>query len=421
MSLLIKALDHLEKTTAGGGSNHAFDSDSLTLALANDHAEKTAYVKPIKSTPSTQTLATEFNQKAAAKVFVANQSAKAPNSKLSLFILAVIGTLLILLGMQAFRYFQTATLASVVVVKPNDLLAPQAVPSTIVPEVKHEASLEPVVIELPAANSQIDESYTSQASAAVFSHPVTKMPNKSESAKTESQQPLTLLTPSAIKDNSDSSARASVKNEAESKPMQLTSKIPAQGVDATLMAAYEALVRGEDANAQQQYRQVLQRDVRNVDALLGMAAIAQRQGRDADMLGWCQKVLELEPRNMVALSMIAGANHARSASDSESAAAESHIKNLLAQQPEAAHLHATLGNLYTEQGQWTSAQQAYFDASRLAPNNADYAFNLAVSLDQIGKPSLALKHYQRALALLNNFGSSSIDRAVLESRIQALQ
>jgi len=71
--------------------------------------------------------------------------------------------------------------------------------------------------------------------------------------------------------------------------VKLISKAPSSGVDPTLMAAYQAFTRGEDVAAQQQYRQVLQRDVHNVDALLGMAAIAQRQGRNADAAGWYQK------------------------------------------------------------------------------------------------------------------------------------
>jgi len=98
---------------------------------------------------------------------------------------------------------------------------------------------------------------------------------------------------------------------------------------------------------------------------------------------------------------------------------------MLAQQPEAANLHAALGNLYATQNQWPLAQAAYFNASRYAPNSADYAFNLAVSLDHLGKPGLALAQYQRALELLNNsgdaLGASNLDKAQLEARIQTLQ
>lgn len=198
--------------------------------------------------------------------------------------------------------------------------------------------------------------------------------------------------------------------------LQLVSKAPTSGVDPTLLSAYQAFNRGEDASAQQQYRQVLQRDVSNVDALLGMAAIAQRQGRDTDAVGWYQKVLEIEPRNTIAQSAILS-----SQANADVVGAESRIKSMLALQPDGANLHAALGNLYAAQNQWPAAQEAYFNASRFAPNNADYAFNLAISLDQLGKSNLALKQYERALELLNKFGAASPDRAQLEARIRALQ
>jgi uncharacterized protein HemY len=155
-----------------------------------------------------------------------------------------------------------------------------------------------------------------------------------------------------------------------------------------------------------------------------MAAIAQRQGRDADATGWYQKVLEIEPRNTIAQSAITSVQMNAASSNlaaNDLVGAESRIKNMLAQQPEAANLHAALGNLFAAQNQWASAQEAYFNASRFAPNNADYVFNLAVSLDQLGKPSLALTQYRHALDLLNNSGAASPDRAQLEARIQALE
>ena len=40
-----------------------------------------------------------------------------------------------------------------------------------------------------------------------------------------------------------------------------------------------------------------------------------------------------------------------------------------------------LGNLYADQSQWAPAQQAYFQAHHLEPDNPDYAYNLAVGLD----------------------------------------
>ena len=193
------------------------------------------------------------------------------------------------------------------------------------------------------------------------------------------------------------------------------SKTKSQGeVSPTLMRAYEAYNAGNDNDAQKLYKQVLQHDIRNVDALLGLGAIAQRQGRVADANGWFGKVLEVEPRNNIAQAALLD-----NTTQSNDINSETHLKNMLAKQPDDANLHAELGNYYAAQNQWPSAQQAYFDAYRLHAS-ANNALNLAVSLDQMGKPKLALPYYQRALELAQT-GGNSIDKAALEARIAAIQ
>ena len=200
----------------------------------------------------------------------------------------------------------------------------------------------------------------------------------------------------------------------ESASISVTKSQAQPGVNPTLMSAYEAYIDGKDSQAQKLYKQVLQRDVHNVDALLGMGAIAQRQGRADDAIGWFGKVLEVEPRNNIARAALID-NQAQGNAQNN----ESHIKNMLAKQPDDANLHAALGNLYAEQNQWPAAQQAYFDAYRLHAS-ADNALNLAVSLDQMGKSKLALPYYQRALTLAQT-GANGIDKAALEARIAAIQ
>jgi len=195
---------------------------------------------------------------------------------------------------------------------------------------------------------------------------------------------------------------------------------PQIGVNPILMDAFNAYNAGNDVVASKLYRQVLQRDVHNVDALLGLGALAQRQGRIADANGWYAKVLEVEPRNTLATSAILDSQSPTNlANQGDAANNESRIKSMLAKQPDDANLHATLGNFYADLNQWPAAQQAYFEAFRLNAS-ADNAFNLAVSLDQLGKPKLALPYYQRALQLAQS-GSSNIDKNALEARIAAIQ
>jgi tetratricopeptide (TPR) repeat protein len=199
----------------------------------------------------------------------------------------------------------------------------------------------------------------------------------------------------------------------DSASIQVSKSIPQAGVSPALMAAYEAYNAGNDKDAIKLYKQVLQRDVRNVDALLGLGAIAARQGRAADANGWYSKVLEVDPRNNIAKTAMLD-----NQSQGNESANETSLKNMLAKQPNDANLHVALGNLYAEQNQWPAAQQAYFDAYSLN-KTADNAYNLAVSLDQMGKPKLALPYYLRALDQATE--ASNIDKAALQARIAAIQ
>jgi tetratricopeptide (TPR) repeat protein len=78
---------------------------------------------------------------------------------------------------------------------------------------------------------------------------------------------------------------------------------------------------------------------------------------------------------------------------------ESRMKSLIAADRNSNVLQFTLGNQYAQQGRWAEAQQAYFKAFAADPDNPDFAFNLAVSLDQLHQSQLALEYYRRALTL----------------------
>ena len=385
-----------------------------------------AELRSTERTPHTlqpEAHALDSNQKAAAKVFVANQSVKSPSSIGALLLLGVGGALIILLGMKGYQYW--AKPAPVLVQHSASLTEPSvAEPSVagsraVVAESKNEqiGSQSAVLPANDAKNTELLETADKSMVKEVVDSPVVKSaavvarPAKQRENRLDKNDERA----AAVESNVEVTHKA-VHNMENQTPLRLSSKTSAATVDPTLLAAYQAFNRGEDAAAQQQYREVLKRDIRNVDALLGMAAIAQRQGREADAAGWYQKILDVEPQNSIAQSALASPQ-----TNLDATSAESRIKNMLAQQPEAAHLHAALGNIYAEQNQWASAQGAYFNASRFDAKNADYAFNVAVSLEHMGKKSLALLQYQRALTLLNESGGASPDRATLEARIQALQ
>ncbi len=185
-------------------------------------------------------------------------------------------------------------------------------------------------------------------------------------------------------------------------------------IDPTLMQAYEALQQGDFARARGLYEQVWQTDPRNLDALLGLAAIAARNGEPTLALRYYQSALELDPRNAYAqaglLSIVGGA---------DPLATESQIKLLIAREPSAL-LYFALGTLYADQGQWPSAQQAYFQAYQLQPDNPDYAFNLAVGLEHMGQAKAALDYYRKALDLSFRRGRANFDQNLVIQRVGQL-
>ncbi len=418
---LITPRQYKSKPVATKGPDKAA-LDTTKVAL---ESTKPAKKPEEKIAPVFQSVATEQNQQAAAKVFVANKTVKAPTSKFALVILAVVGAILIWLGLQGYSYIKVLMMPEIVVVKSSSPIQ-QPKPAQITESTLANLPTEVVTPNnetqaAPIAEASDDNAnVASKGSASALDNQVPAKSNIAEDTIATEPKKASRKNTSASNEDKSISGDVTYKPEGSTKgkrkPLNLISRVSESSIDPILMGAYQAYTRGDDALAQQQYRQVLQRDVRNVDALLGMAAIAQRQGRDADALGWYQKVLEIEPTNTIAQSASISPS-----GNADPVTVESHIKNMLARQPEAANLHASLGNLYAEQNQWPSAQEAYFNASRLAPNNADYAFNLAISLDQMGKAKLALKQYERALELVNQSGNASPNKATLEARIHELQ
>ena len=182
-----------------------------------------------------------------------------------------------------------------------------------------------------------------------------------------------------------------------------------------LTNAYTALQRNRFDEAQAQYQKLLQSEPSNTDALLGMAAIATHHGKVDSAAQYYAQILELDPKNATAQAGLINLS-----GQSDALAAESRLKQLLANGPSAL-VYFALGNLYVEQNRWADAEQAYFEAQQIQPTNPDYAFNLAVSLERINQPKLALTYYLRAQQLMQSKGGANFDPVRLSARIAQLK
>lgn len=182
-----------------------------------------------------------------------------------------------------------------------------------------------------------------------------------------------------------------------------------------LMQAYQAYRQGELTRASTLYRQVLARFPHNRDALLGLAAIALQGGDAAGAVSYYRTLLKLNPQDPVARVALLGLSDAE-----DPATTEGRLMRWLQTEPGNGPLNFALGNHYARRARWEQAQEAYFRAYGQDPSNADYAFNLGVSLDRLNKRALALKYYR--LALDNAAGSAAgFDSATATARISALE
>lgn len=193
----------------------------------------------------------------------------------------------------------------------------------------------------------------------------------------------------------------------------ITKRIRADHVAASLERARDALLAGDDTSAAHLYRTVLEHEPGNRDARLGLAAVAVRADRWVEAAAHYARILASGPADTFALAALIAIG------ERDPATAEDRLKALLRSDPRAAHLHFVLGSLYATRSRWPEAQQSWLNAYRFDPANADYAYNLAVSLDHLSQPRSALGLYREALLLSRN-RPASFDAAAVRRRIHAL-
>ncbi|MES2935784.1 MAG: tetratricopeptide repeat protein [Pseudomonadota bacterium] len=370
-------------------------------------------------TPPKLKIGNEQQQAAAKKASDARNSAKSmfaskkPTRSRRPMIIAVVG-LLLLMAAVGYGYFQFLGIAQA----PLTTAIP---PAPIVPEPTIETESVPTVIasaepSVATKLSTTEDMLVPATASLPLAVPKQVSPRPAPTTVTTAPQTAAVQpTPTSASGRQSPVAEPQMTTmEAESQAIRIERSKASQQTNPTLNAAYQSFVFGDIHSAQTQYQRVLQQEPDNRDALLGIAAIALNRGQTAQAGSFYTRLLELDPADADAAAGLA------SVQQGDVNRTESALKKVLTQNPQSGSALFALGNTYAQQSRWADAQQAYFRAFGVTPESADYAFNLAVSLDKLNQNKLALDYYQRSLQLAKQ-GGANINKETVKNRIRELQ
>lgn len=192
---------------------------------------------------------------------------------------------------------------------------------------------------------------------------------------------------------------------------------PPQQASIQLRRAYTALRQGRLEQAKQLYTALSNTELNKVAALSGLASVAIAQNDINSAREHLRHVLSVNRHNVWAAATLAALPKEGSRTQSVNGSSLSQLKSLRTTEPDNHHIAYLLGNRFAATGIWTEAQAAYFDAFTMDSQNANYAFNLAISLDHLGKAKQASDFYLQALQLAETRGAD-FDVALLRKRLQ---
>jgi Flp pilus assembly protein TadD len=186
----------------------------------------------------------------------------------------------------------------------------------------------------------------------------------------------------------------SVRNQQAYKSISVQREDKRDPVAEVLERGWNAYQKEDYELSKSEYKKVLKDEPENHDALLGLAAVSMQQNDVESARDIYIKLLERDPRDPHAHAGLA--NIAQTTGANLSVAK---LKQLIEYRPDDSHLQFALGNVYVQKKSWPEAQQAFFNAWKADSTNPDYAYNLAVSLDQLGKHREAKAYYEDSLKL----------------------
>ncbi|HKK06895.1 MAG TPA: tetratricopeptide repeat protein [Gammaproteobacteria bacterium] len=157
---------------------------------------------------------------------------------------------------------------------------------------------------------------------------------------------------------------------------------------------YRLLGRGDTSRGEEQLRQALKADPRNLRARELLAGVYMRAGRLVEAAGLLKQGVHLAPDHTVFAKLYARVLLGQGRAP---AAVEVLERHLGATHNDIDYL-AMLAALYQRVGRQREAAQAYRQLVKVRPNRGDWWVGLGISLEALGKPAAARQAYQRARA-----------------------
>lgn len=197
-------------------------------------------------------------------------------------------------------------------------------------------------------------------------------------------------------------------NRTPTKPKPVNIQVSSQPAVSHELLAFEAFEKGDYTLAKRHYQLALNANAKNIPALYGMGALAMQQGETRAAIQYYQRIVQLDPLQTRAESAIMALKSKELASQSFA-----ELSDWLQNNPNDDLASFVLANQYAQKQDWLNAQKYFFNAFALAPNNAEYALNLAVSYDHLGEYALAKRYYEQALAVGDDKTAQSVKARIL--------
>jgi tetratricopeptide (TPR) repeat protein len=414
MSLLLDALKRAEQEKLARQGQAATAAEEITEAPAVP-ARRSLELETVETPAEKTATAASADRQGVRTAFAAKQPAEATSRKLqgNKAVLAIVGVALVaLLAGGAYVWYEINRTPSPIARAP--MASAPVKPAPTAPATASTPAAAPA--SAPAATSAPDKAAEAPPTGAKAAGtkdaervpPVATLKPGSVAAKAKPQ-------PKAAEQLVMNLLKESPRDARAAPPLKLDRTIDPPRVAPDVSRGYEALRGGDLAGARKSYEAAVAADASSLDAHLGLATVAARSGDRATATRHYRRALELDPRNASAVAGLASL-----ADFSRPDTLEAQLRADLTRYPQSAPLQYTLGNLYAAQSLWNEAQAAYFEAYRLDPENADIAYNLAVSLDHLGQSRLAADFYQRALVASGQRGSQ-FDKGQVTRRLSELK